>query len=86
MSIGGFAMKTLLAGAVAAATIVVLAGAAQAAEKNACQWTSFDWACGDGNVVTQHVSETTGPSMQITPIQTLDPARDARLADPSRPH
>jgi hypothetical protein len=85
MSIGGFAMKTLLAGAVAA-TIVVLAGAAQAAEKNACQWTGFDWACGDGNVVAQHVSEATGPNMQITPIQTFDPARDARLADPSRPH
>ena len=79
-------MKTLLAGTIAAATIVVLATAAQAAEKQACQWTGVDWACGDGNVVTQHVSEATGPNMVITPIQTIDPARDARLADPSRPH
>ena len=78
-------MKTLLAGTIAAATIVVLAGAAQAAEKNACVWTGIDWACGDGNVVTQHASEASGPNMIITPIQTLDPARDGRLADPSRP-
>jgi hypothetical protein len=85
MSIGGFAMKILLAGMLAAA-IVVLAGAAQAAEKNTCQWTGADWACGDGNVVTRHVSEATGPNMVITPIKTIDPARDARLADPSRPH
>jgi hypothetical protein len=79
-------MKTLLAGMVAAAAIVVLAGAAQAAEKNTCQWTGVDWACGDSNVVTEHVSEPAGPNMQITPIKTIDPARDARLADPSRPH
>jgi hypothetical protein len=79
-------MKTLLAGMAAAATIVVLAGAAQAAEKNTCVWTGGDWACGDGNVITQHVSQAAGPNMIITPIQTIDPARDARLADPSRPH
>jgi hypothetical protein len=85
MSIGGFAMKILLAG-VSAVAIVVLAGAAQAAENNACVWTGADWACGDGNVMTQHVSRATGPNMMITPIQTLDPARDARLADPNRPH
>jgi hypothetical protein len=84
MSIGGFAMKTLLAGA-AAAAIVVLAGTAQAAQQNTCQWTGHDWACGDGNVVTQHVSVANGPNMIVTPIQTIDPARDARLADPTRP-
>jgi hypothetical protein len=79
-------MKTLLAGIIAAATIAALAGAAQAAEKNVCQWTGFDWACGDGNVVVRHVPQTPGPNMTITPIQTIDPARDARLSDPSRPH
>jgi hypothetical protein len=83
MSIGGFAMKILLAGAIAATSM--LAATAQAAEKNACVWTGVDWACGDGNVFPQHVSQATGPNMVITPIQTIDPARDARLADPSRP-
>ena len=77
-------MKTLLAGT-AAASMALLAATAQAAEKNACVWTGADWACGDGNVFTQHVSEATGPNMAITPIRTIDPARDARLADPSRP-
>jgi hypothetical protein len=83
MSIGGFAMKILLAGAIAAASM--LAATAQAAEKNACVWTGSDWACGDGNVFPQHASQAAGPNMVITPIQTIDPARDARLADPSRP-
>jgi len=78
-------MKTLLAGTIGAVTIAVLAAGAQAAEKQACQWTGVDWACGDGNIVTQHVSEATGPNMVITPIRTIDPARAARLADPSRP-
>jgi hypothetical protein len=86
MSIGGFAMKTMLAGVVAAASMAMVIATAQAAEKNACVWTGADWACGDGSVFSQHVSASVGPNMVITPIQTIDQARDARLADPSRPH
>ena len=64
-------MKTVLAGALAAAALAVLAGAAQAA--NVCQWTGSDWACGDGNVVTQHYPQATGPNMAITPTTTVAP-------------
>ena len=77
-------MKFLLAGAIVASAAI--AGAAQAAEKNVCQWTGSDWACGDGNVFTTHYSQAAGPNMIITPIETIDPARVARDTDPSRPH
>jgi hypothetical protein len=76
-------MKLLLASVVVASAVI--AGAAQAAEKNVCAWTGSDWACGDGNVFPTHYGQTNGPNMTITPIATIDQARDARLADPSRP-
>ena len=76
-------MKLLLAGAIAAA-IGSLAVSAQAAEK-VCTWTGLGWACGDGNVYTSHYSQFPGPPIAVTPIQTIDQARDARMADPSRP-
>ena len=75
-------MKTALAGAIAAA--LALAGTAHAAE-HTCQWTGHDWACGDGNIVTSHYTEAAGPNIAVTPISTIDQARDAKLADPSRP-
>jgi hypothetical protein len=84
MSIGGLAMKLALAGAIVV-TIGALAASAQAAEK-VCSWTGLDWACGDGNTYTTHYSHPPGPNIAITPITTIDQARDARVADPSRPH
>jgi hypothetical protein len=76
-------MKLLLAGTIAAA-IGSLAGSAQAAEK-ICTWTGLDWACGDARVYTTHYPHPPGPSIAITPIATIDQARDARIVDPSRP-
>ena len=76
-------MKLLLAGAIAAA-IGSLAVSAQAAEK-ICTWTGLDWACGDGNGYTAHYPQYPGPDIAITPSVTIDQARDARNADPSRP-
>ena len=76
-------MKLLLAGAIATA-ICSLAVSAQAAEK-ICTWTGLDWACGDGHGYTEHHPQSPGPAIAITPIVTIDQARDARIADPSRP-
>jgi hypothetical protein len=83
-SIGGSAMKLLLASMIVAG--VAVAGVAQAAEKNVCQWTGGGWACGDGNTFPTHYNQATGPNMTITPIETIDQARVARASDPSRPH
>ena len=77
-------MKTVLAGAIAAAAIAALAGAAQA--KNVCVWTGSDWACGDGNIFPQHYSQATGPNMPITPIPTVAPTgQPAHEFDGPRP-
>jgi hypothetical protein len=76
-------MKLLLAGAIAMA-IGSLAVSAQAAEK-ICTWTGLDWACGDSHGYTEHYPQSPGPVIAITPIVTIDQARDARIADPSRP-
>ncbi len=76
-------MKLILAGTIAAA-IGSLAVSAQAAE-NICSWTGLDWACGDSHGYTAHYPQSPGPGVAITPIVTIDQARDARLADPSRP-
>jgi hypothetical protein len=70
---GRFVMSKIFAGALAVIALSALAGAAQAA--NVCVWTGHDWACGDGNVVTQHYPASVGPNMQITPVQTqVNPA------------
>jgi hypothetical protein len=58
-------MNNLIAGALAVAAITVFAVSAQAAR--VCQWTGYDWACGDGNIVTEHFSQSAGPNMVITP-------------------
>jgi hypothetical protein len=76
-------MKLLLAGAIAVA-IGSLSAGAQAAEK-ICTWTGLDWACGDSQGYTAHYPLSAGPAITITPIVTIDQARDARIADPSRP-
>jgi hypothetical protein len=77
-------MKSILAGTIVAA-IGFSAISAQAAEK-ICSWTGLGWACGDGRVYTEHYPQSPGPNVAITPIVTIDQARDARMADPSRPH
>jgi hypothetical protein len=76
-------MKLLLAGAVAVA-IGSQAVSAQAAEK-ICTWTGLGWACGDSHGYTEHYPLSPGPPIAITPIVTIDQARDTRVADPSRP-
>jgi len=75
-------MKRFLAAATAAAALMIVAGAAHAA--NVCVWTGFDWACGDGkDVFPQHFSEAQGPNMPIVPRQTLVmPAREPTLFSP----
>ena len=78
-------MKIVLTGAIAGAAIAALATGAQAANRT-CQWTGLDWACGDGNVFTEHYTRAAGPNVQITPILTIDQARAARVTDPTRPH
>ena len=71
-------MKTLLAAAIAATVALGSSTVVQAAER-ACVWTGHDWACGDGNVMTQHFSREQGPDMVITPMQTLVmPAKEPR--------
>jgi hypothetical protein len=75
-------MKLVLAGTIA--VLIGGLGAARAAD-SVCSWTGADWACGDGKVFTSHYPQHPGPSIPITPILTIDQARDARLADPSRP-
>jgi len=78
-------MNKLLAGALAMAAIATLAGAARA--DNVCQWTGKDWACGDGNVVTQHYSEAVGPQMVITAVPTVTPTgKPAHQYDGPRPY
>jgi hypothetical protein len=57
-------MNKLIAGALAAAAVGAFAVSAQA--EQVCQWTGSDWACGNGNVFTEHYSETAGPNMIIT--------------------
>jgi hypothetical protein len=70
---GRFVMSKVFAGALAVIALSAFAGAAHAA--NVCVWTGNDWACGDGNVVTQHYPASVGPNMQITPVQTqVNPA------------
>jgi hypothetical protein len=71
MSIGGSAMKTVLAGVIAAAAFAALAGAAQAAD--VCQWTGQDWACGDGKLFTHHYPASTGPQTVIVARPTVTP-------------
>lgn len=77
-------MKSVLAGAIAVIAVATAGVTAQAAEK-VCSWTGLDWACGDGNVYTTHYSQAAGPNIPITPIVTIDQARDKRAADPNRP-
>jgi hypothetical protein len=77
-------MTRILTGALAAVAIAAFAGGAQAAAKNVCQWTGSDWACGDGNVVTQHVSEAAGPPMMVTPVPTV-PSNETPLLSGPRP-
>jgi hypothetical protein len=77
-------MTKILTGALAAAALAAFAGAAQAAEANVCQWTGSDWACGDGNVVTSHVSEATGPQMTVHSVPTV-PSNQAPLLSGPRP-
>jgi len=77
-------MTRILTGALAAAALVAIAGAAQAAEKNVCQWTGHDWACGDGNVVTSHASQAAGPPIVITPVPTVQ-SNEAPLLSGPRP-
>jgi hypothetical protein len=71
--------KTVTA-AIATAAIVAFAGAAQAA--NVCQWTGVDWACGDGKLVSSHVSETAGPPMVIKSVPTVNPNEKPLLSGP----
>ena len=79
-------MTRILIGALAATALAGLAGPAQAAQAaNVCQWTGVDWACGDGNIVQQHASETTGPRMIITPVPTV-PSNEKPLLSGPRPH
>jgi len=75
-------MNRILTGALAAAALAGFAGAAQAAEKNVCQWTGVDWACGNGNVVASHVSEAVGPPMIITPVPTVASNEKPLLSGP----
>ena len=75
-------MKTLVVSTIAAATVVILSGTTQAANK-ACVWTGYDWACGDGVVMNQHFSREQGPDMVITPVQTVVmPAKEPRRYAP----
>jgi hypothetical protein len=62
-------MTKIFSGALAAAVIVLTAGAAHAA-KNVCQWTGSVWACGDGNIFPEHYSPGAGPNMPIQPAPT----------------
>ena len=66
-------MSKIPAGALAIAILAIFGGTAYAAKGDVCQWTGRDWACGDGNIVTQHVSETVGPQMIVTPYATPTP-------------
>lgn len=75
-------MTRILTGALAAVAIAAFAGAAQAAANNVCQWTGSDWVCGDGNIVTQHVSEAAGPPMIITPVPTVPSNQPPLLSGP----
>ena len=78
-------MTRILIGVLAATALAGLAGTAQAAQAaNVCQWTGVDWACGDGNVVQQHVSETEGPQMIVTPVPTV-PSNEKPLLSGPRP-
>ena len=77
-------MTRMLTGAFAAAALIAVAGAAQAEPTQVCQWTGVDWACGDGNIVTSHVSQATGPQMAITPVQTV-PSNEKPLLSGPRP-
>jgi len=76
-------MHKLIAGALAVAATTALAGTARA--DNVCVWTGIDWACGDGNVVTQHFTQAQGPNMIIKPQKTeVMPAREPGLYYPPR--
>jgi len=76
-------MTRILIGALAAAALAGIAVTAQAAEpKNVCQWTGVDWACGDGNVFGQHVSEAVGPPMIVTPVPTVPSNEKPLLSGP----
>jgi len=77
-------MTRILTGALAAAVLAAFAGAAQAAEKNVCQWTGVDWACGDGNVVTSHVSQVPGPPIIVHSVPTV-PSNEKPLLYGPRP-
>lgn len=78
-------MTRILTGALAIAAVVAFAGAAQAAKpENVCQWTGHDWACGDGNIVTSHVTEATGPQQFIAPVPTV-PSNEKPLLSGPRP-
>jgi hypothetical protein len=77
-------MTKILTGALAAAAVVAVAGAAQAAEQNVCVWTGHDWACGDGNVFTSHVSASAALPMPVTSVPTV-PSNEAPLLSGPRP-
>ena len=73
-------MTRTVTAALVAAAVVALAGAAQAA--NTCQWTGVDWACGDGQVVTSHVSQAPGPPMIIHSVPTVPSNEKPLLSGP----
>jgi len=78
-------MTRILIGALAAIALAGLAGTAQTAQAtNVCQWTGVDWACGDGNIVQQHVSAPAGPRMIVTPVPTV-PSNEKPLLSGPRP-
>lgn len=74
--------KTVTA-ALAAAAIIVAAGAAHA-DNHVCQWTGVDWACGNGNTVSMHASAAAGPPMIIKSYPTV-PSNETPLLSGPRP-
>jgi hypothetical protein len=78
-------MTRMLIGALAATAFAGLAGAPQTTQAaSVCQWTGVDWACGDGNIVQQHVSAPVGPRMIVTPVPTV-PSNERPLLSGPRP-
>lgn len=78
-------MTRILIGALAAMALAGVAGMAQTAQATkVCQWTGVDWACGDGNIVQQHVSAPVGPRMIVTPVPTV-PSNEKPLLSGPRP-
>lgn len=75
-------MTKILTGALAAAALVVVAGAAQAATANVCQWTGSDWACGNGDQFTSHVPQVPGPPVIVHSVPTVPSNQPPLLSGP----